>query len=279
MSIEKWIPEGLPIDKPTAARIYDYLLGGYHNLEIDRQVADKVLEIYPDARVGSQACRAFLRRVVTFLTDCGVDQFLDIGAGIPTVGNTHEVAQRANPAARIVYVDIDPVAVAHGRAMLRDNPRATAIQADLRQPNRILDHPEVQALVDLDRPVGVLLLLILHAIRDDEVAYNAVTTLRDALVPGSLIAISHATRDCAPPAVIEQFERLSERTATRVRYRSHDEVLAFFTGLEMVDPGLVFVPLWRPEERDDLLVNESERSVTYGGVGRTLNLVDEIAGV
>jgi hypothetical protein len=222
MSTEKWMPEGLPMDKPTAARIYDYLLGGYHNFEIDRQAAEKVLEIYPGARVGSQACRAFLRRVVTYLTDCGVDQFLDIGAGIPTVGNTYEVAQQANPAARIVYVDIDPVAVAHGRAMLRDNPRATAIQADLRRSNRILNHPEVQALVDLNRPVGALLLLILHAIRDDEAAYNAVTTLRDALAPGSLIAISHGTRDNAPPNVIEQLERLSERTPTRIRYRSHD---------------------------------------------------------
>lgn len=273
MSTEEWIPEGLPMDKPTAARIYDYLLGGYHNFEIDRQAAEKVLEIYPDARVGSQACRAFLRRVVAFLTDCGIDQFLDIGAGIPTVGNTHEVAQQANPAARVVYVDIDPVAVAHGRAMLRDNPRATAIQADASRPSQILAHPEVQALVDLDRPVGVLLLLILLAIHDDEVAYNAVTTLRDALMPGSYIAISHGTRDSAPAGVIEQLERLSERTPTRARYRSQDEVLAFFAGLELVDPGLVLVPLWRPEEGDDLLVEEPERSVTYGGVGRIPDLV------
>jgi SAM-dependent methyltransferase len=279
MSTEKWIPEGLPMDKPTAARIYDYMLGGYHNFEIDRQAAEKVLELYPDARLSCQASRAFLRRVVTFLTDCGIDQFLDIGAGIPTVGNTHGVAQQANPAARIVYVDIDPVAVAHGRAMLRDNPGATAIQADARRPSEILNHPEVQALVDLDRPVGVLLLLVLHSIRDDEVAYNAVTNLRDALVPGSYIVISHGTRDNVPPNVIEQFERLSERTPTHARYRSREAVLAFFAGLELVDPGLVLVPLWRPEERDDLLVDRPERSLTYGGVGRTLDLGDEIAGV
>jgi len=267
MNTSIWIPEGIPLDKPNAARIYDYLLGGYHNFEIDRLAAEKVIEIYPDSRLATQACRAFLRRVVNFLAEQGIDQFLDIGSGIPTVGNVHEVAQRANPAARVVYVDIDPVAVAHSKAILKDNPNATAIQADARQPERILGHPEVQQLLDFDRPVAVLLLLLLHAIPDDEEAYSLVRTLRDALVPGSYIAISHGTRDDAPPGVLDQLNKLTKATPTPTKDRSWAEILHFFEGLELVEPGLVRLPLWRPEGPDDIFLDQPERVLVFGGVG------------
>jgi hypothetical protein len=262
------VPEDLPLDKPSPARIYDYMLGGYHNFEIDRLIAGKVIEIYPDARSSAQACRAFLRRVVAFFVDQGIDQFLDIGAGLPTVGNTHQVAHKTNPSARVVYVDIDPVAVAHSRAMLRDIPNAAALQGDARRSDQILNHPQVRASLDLNQPVAVLLLLLLHAIPDDEEAHGAVHSLCEALAPGSYIAISHGTCDKAPPDVIEQMERLSAATPTPSKYRSHSAIQPFFRGLELIEPGLVYIPLWRPEGPHDIFLNDPERSLTFGGVGR-----------
>jgi SAM-dependent methyltransferase len=268
MSKETWVPDDFLADKPNAARIYDYLLGGFHNFEIDRQAAKYLLEFYPDARLGSQACRAFLRRVVNFLTEQGIGQFLDIGSGLPTVGNVHETAQRANPAARVVYVDIDPVAVAHARALLKDNPNATAIRADARWPEKILNDPEVKGLLDFSQPVGVLLLLILHAITDDEEAYRAVRVLHDALAPGSYMAISHGTYDNVPPELVKKSEELTARTPTPSRHRSRAEIRRFFEGLEVVEPGLVYMPLWRPEEPDDLFLDQPERPMIFCGVGR-----------
>jgi hypothetical protein len=268
MSKETWAPDDFLSDKPNAARIYDYLLGGFHNFKVDRQAAEYLLELYPDARLASQACRAFLRRVVNFLTEQGIDQFLDIGSGLPTVGNVHETAQKANPAARIMYVDIDPVAVTHARTLLEDNPNATAIRADVRWPERILNHPEVKGLLDFSQPVGVLLLLILPAVPDDEEAYRAVRVLREALAPGSYIAISHGTYANAPPEFVEQMNKLSDRTPTPTRYRTLAQIRRFFEGLEAVEPGLVYMPLWRPEEPDALFLDHPERPMVFCGVGR-----------
>lgn len=268
MSKNAWIPEGLDLERPNQARIYDCMLGGYHNFEADRLAAKKVLEIMPDARLGAHAARAFLRRVVNFLVkEKGVDQILDLGSGIPTVGNVHQVAQEANPAARVVYVDIDPVAVAHSLAMLKDNPNAIAIQADVRQPDTILNHPEVKGLLDFGRPMGVLFLLILHVVVDDQDAYEAVYTVRDALAPGSYIAISHGTPDGAPPGVIKLMEELGARSGNPARYRSWSEILRFFDGLELIEPGLVYFPLWHPEGPDDVFFDEPERTLGFGGVG------------
>ena len=268
MNKDPWTPDDFLADKPNISRIYDYLLGGYHNFEIDRLAAEKVLKIYPDMRLAAHAGRAFLRRVVNFLVEQGIDQFLDIGSGIPTVGNVHEVAQKANPAARIVYVDIDPVAVAHSLALLKDNPNATTIRADGRWPDQILDHAEVKGLLDFSQPVGVLLLLLLHAIPDDEEAYGAVRTLRDRLAPGSYIAMSHNTYYKAPIEVMKKMEEMSARTPTPGKIRSKAEIQRFFDGLEMVEPGLTHLPLWRPEGPEDVLLDEPGRSLTIGGVGR-----------
>lgn len=263
-----WIPAGIPLDKPSAARMYDYLLGGYHNFEVDRQAVQAVIEAFPEVRLVAHANRAFLRRVVTFFAEQGIDQFLDLGSGIPTVGNVHEVAQTLNPAARVVYVDIDPVATAHSQAILKDNPKATAIQADVRQPERILSHAEVQSMLDFSKPVATLLLAILHFVTDDEEAYGVVRILRDALVPDSFIAISHASHHNAPPDVIERIEQATRRASASTKYRSRAQIQRFFDGLELVDPGLVSIPLWRPEERDDVLLDQPERALALAGAGR-----------
>lgn len=268
MNTDTWIPDGLSLDKPNVARIYDYLLDGHHNFEIDRLAAEKMLKVYPDIRLGTYACRAFLRRVVNFLVEQGIDQFLDIGSGIPTVGNVHEVAQAANPAARVVYVDIDPIVVTHSKTMLKDNPNATIIRGDVGRPDQILNHAEVKNLLDFSRPVGVLLLLVLQAIGDDKEAYGSARTLCDALAPDSYIAISHGTRDNAPPEVVEQMEKLSAGTFTPVTERSRARLQPFFDGLELVEPGLVRLPLWRPEGPDDILLDRPERVLAFGGVGR-----------
>src|SRR5215207_7482429 len=261
-------PTQLDLARPSAARIYDYLLGGFHNFEVDRAAAREITRVLPDMPMYMRTNRAFLRRIVRFLTDQGIDQFLDLGSGIPTVGNVHEVAQQANPSARVVYVDNEPVAINHSRTILQDNPKATVIQADIRQPEVILDHPETQRLLDFNKPTAVLLLSVLLFVTDDEESYRVVRSIRDVLVPGSYIAISHPTDDETPPEQGEQAKRLYASIGTPVRIRSYNEFEGYFEGLELVEPGLVHVPLWRPEGPDDLFLNNPELSAYYAGVGR-----------
>ncbi len=268
MDTKTWSPDETALDKPNPARIYDYLIGGYHNFEADRMVAEKMLALDPEMRLAAQSHRAFLRRTVNFLVAQGLDQFLDIGSGIPTVGNVHEVAQMADPAARVVYVDIDPVAVTHSNAILQDNPNATAIQADVRQPERILNHVEVKNLLDFSQPVGILMLTVLHYVTDDEEAYGAVRTLRDALAPGSYVAISHASLEGVAHDVYERVSRLYARSTAQNRMRSYAEIQQFFDGFELVEPGLVRTPLWRPEGPGDPLLDRPERIMGFVGVGR-----------
>ena len=268
MNTRMWIPEGIPLDKPSPARIYDYNLGGYHNFEIDRMVAEQINKIYPDMALNARVCRAFLRRVVEFLVTQGIDQFLDIGSGLPTVGNVHEIAQGASPATRVVYVDIDPIAVAHSKAILADNPNAAAIQADAGHPDQILSHPVVEDLVDFSEPMGVLLLTVLHYVVEDEKAYGAVRVLRDALVPDSYIALSHLSYDDAPPEIIEPLRQIGARSEIPAKARSYAEALRFFDGLELAEPGRVRPPLWRPEGPDDVLLDSPERVLGWAGVGR-----------
>ena len=256
------------LERPSAARIYDYLLGGFHNFDVDRAAAQRITEVLPEMPLFMRANRAFLRRVVRFLTDQGIDQFLDLGSGIPTVGNVHESAQQANPSASVVYVDNEPVAVTHSRTILQDNSEATVIQADLRQPEAILGHPETRRLLDFNKPTAVLLLSVLLFVTDDEEAYRVVRSVRDALVPGSFIAISHPTPDETPPEQAEKAEKLYSAIGTPVRVRSYNEVERFFEGLELLEPGLVFIPLWRPEGPDDLFLENPELSGYYGGIGR-----------
>ena len=170
---------------PSAARMYDYYLGGHHNLAIDREAADAAIAIYPEFPLIMQANRAFLRRAVVYLAEQGIDRFLDIGSGIPTVGNVHQIVQQINPSARVVYVDVDPVAVTHSTAVLRGVPNATIIEADLRQPKTILDHPDVRDLLGAGQPVALILAFVLHFVVDDAQARWVVRELRDALPPHS----------------------------------------------------------------------------------------------
>lgn len=257
-------------DTPSAARIYDYYLGGYHNFTVDRETAERVIAIYPDVCVCTQVNRAFLARAVRFCLAQGIDQFLDLGSGIPTAGNVHEIAQAENPEARVVYVDIDPIAVAQGRALLRGNPRAAVVEADASEPERILERPEVRSLIDFDKPMAVLTVALLNFVPDDGIAAHIVRTLRDAMPRGSVLVLSHGTREDASPAMIAQISALYERSPNPVRFRSKAEVSRFFEGLELIPPGVVFTPAWRPESDEDLFLDAPSRALALAGVARKL---------
>jgi SAM-dependent methyltransferase len=264
-----WAPRSVDISVPSVSRIYDYYLGGSHNFEVDRESARKAMEFMPGLPKIMQANRAFMRRAVRFALDAGFDQFLDIGSGIPTFGNVHEVAQSARPDARVVYVDHDPVAVAHSQVVLEGNERAGVAAADLRKPREILASPEVERLIDRNRPVALLLVAILHFVEDEDDPYGAVAELRDALAPGSLLILTHASYEGIPlPA---------ERAAGTVDVykdirnplimRSRDEIARFFEGYDMVEPGLVPMPRWRPQTAPE---DEDPFAFSgFAGVGRT----------
>lgn len=265
MENQEWSNNDLAANKPNVARINDYLLGGYHNFEIDRRVAEKVIGDFPDVRLTAPANRAFLGRAVRFLVSQGIDQFLDIGSGLPTVGNVHEIVQAANPHARIVYVDIDPIAVAHSEALLVGNPNTAAIHGDVCCPQEILDHPAIRQLIDFRRPCVVLLVAILHLVTDDAELDSILSVLRQALSPGSYIVIAHTTDDGKSGLAYRQAVEANQITNTRLR--PHAEILRLFEGLELVEPGLVYVPLWRPDSSDDILLDDPERSTNFGGIG------------
>jgi hypothetical protein len=256
----------MDIERPSQARIYDYLLGGSHNFAADREVARRSIEVMPDLAVQIQANRAFLHRAVRFLLEAGIRQFLDIGSGIPTVGNVHEVVQRSAPDARVVYVDMDPVAVAHSQQILAGNPNAVSIRADLRRPDAILAYPELHAMLDFDQPIGLLLVAVMHAIPDEADPPAIVARLRDALPAGSYLALSHTTYESLPE-VWERFVELSQGTTNPVTPRSRVQVEALFAGFELVPPGLVWAPQWRPEAPEDV-GEDPGRSSNYAGVGR-----------
>ena len=265
---------GLPDDTsvtPNPARMYDYILGGNHNTEVDRIAAEQARAIYPDMPLVFRSNRAFLRRAVLYLHAQGIDQFLDIGSGIPTIGNVHETAQAANEDAHVVYVDVDPVAVTLSAAALRGNARATVIQADARDPASILSHPETRRLLDLDRPVALLLVSMLLFVPDDAEATELVRMFRAALAPGSYLALSHPVSEAVTPEVVARSEAIYARTDRPARPRPRAQVEDFFAGFTVVDPGLIWLPLWRPEDIDDfgdLLLSEPRRSAMMGGVGR-----------
>lgn len=230
--------------RPSSARIYDALLGGNHNFAADREAAGKLLEVMPYAAELSRANRAFLNRAVTYMIDAGVRRFLDIGSGIPTVGNVHEIAQARVPGARVVYVDIDPVAVAHSEEILKDNPAAIAVQADLRAPEAVLEEPAVRDLLAPGEPVGLLLVSMLHFIPDDD-AYPAVDRIREALPPGSYVTLSHGVIDTPADAAADDISTIYRRTdVTMAAGRTREQILRFFGPAELVPPGLVWVHDW-----------------------------------
>jgi SAM-dependent methyltransferase len=247
--------------------VYDYLLGGAHHFAADREAAEAFLARWPDARETMRANRAFLRRAVRYLAaDAGVRQFLDIGSGIPTMGNVHEIAQQAAPGARVVYVDNEEVAVLHTRAILDGNPNATAIQADLRRPGEILASPALRNLLDLEQPVALLLAAVLHFFPDSAAPAALVAELRRALAPGSFVVISHGTTDGQAAHVAAAMGHYNQTTAS-FQPRGYTDVVAYFDGLDLVDPGLVPVPMWRPDLGTDA-PGIPQQIAAYGGVGR-----------
>jgi SAM-dependent methyltransferase len=259
------IPPGQQADAPSIARVYDYLLGGSHNFAADQEAATQFLARWPDAPVTMRANRAFLGRAVRYLaSQAGIPQFLDIGSGIPTMANVHEIAQQAAPGARVVYVDNEEVAVLHSRAILARNPNAIAIQADLRRPAEILGNPQLRDLLDLSQPAALLLVAVLHFFPDSEAPADLVAELRDALAPGSYVVISHGMTDGQAPRVAEAMGHYNQTTAP-FQPRGHDAVMAFFDGLDLIDPGLVHVPLWRPGQGQD--TTDDWQVAAYGGVG------------
>ena len=260
-----WAPAELDLDRPNAARMYDYYLGGSHNFAVDRELAAKALEAWPDVPRAAQANRAFLRRAVRFLAGQGVRQFLDIGSGIPTVGNVHEVAQDAAPGARVVYVDTDPVAVTHSRAILADDPLTAVVESDGRDPATLLADPAVTGLLDLGRPVGLLMVAMLHFVPDAQDPRSVVAGYAGRLAPGSWLVVSHASTDTAPGAAI--MEKLYEQTASPVRMRSRAEVGALLADIDLVEPGVEFLPAWRPDHPDDV-GGDATWASGYGAVGR-----------
>jgi SAM-dependent methyltransferase len=255
------------MESPSPARIYDALLGGSHNFEVDRLAAARAVELVPDLPMVALSNRAFLRRSVRFLVDAGIRQFLDIGSGIPTAGNVHEVVQQANPECRVQYVDIDPVAVAHANAILADNERTAAIDGDLRTPQKLLGDPRLRTMIDLNQPVGVLLVAMLHLLSDDEDPRGVVAAIRDLVAPGSHVVISHLSSAQRPADTAQLGTQAKQRTGAGIYFRSRDEITALFDGWTLVAPGLVEVPLWRPESSDDVYA-EAGRSVALAGVGR-----------
>jgi SAM-dependent methyltransferase len=260
-----WAPESIDIERPSVARMYDYYLGGSHNFAVDREAARQVIAAVPEAPLMAQANRAFLRRAVRFLINSGVRQFLDIGSGIPTVGNVHEIAQHAAPDARVVYVDVDPVAVAHSEELLAGNDRAAVIQEDLRQPDRILDHPDVRKLLDFNLPIAVMIVAVLHFIPDSVRPARLLATIRDALASGSYLTVSQASAEGREDE-ISLTQAAYKRADSPLCPRSRAEVTAMMAGFELVDPGVVWVPLWRPDVPH--LVEGAEKLVFVGGVGQ-----------
>jgi hypothetical protein len=230
--------------------VYDYYLGGSHNYAVDREMARRVVQLIPDVPRLARANRSFLRRAVEYFVAAGVRQFLDIGSGIPTAGNVHEIAQRAAPESRVTYVDIDPVAVAHSRMILAGNDQAAVVQEDLRAPERVLSDPELLRVLDLDQPVAVLMISMLHFVPDSDDPTGVIAQYRDAVAAGSYLALSHVQRLPDPSAEDMETLALYERIGAPVTPRTKAELTAFFAGFDLVEPGLVELPDWRPESID-----------------------------
>ena len=262
----QWAPAEVDLGRPSIARVYDDYLGGSHNFESDRAFAEKALQAYPEMRTISRQNRAVLRRMVAHLGELGVDQFLDLGSGIPTEGNVHEVAQAANPAARVVYVDHDPVAVLHSTQLLAGNDGATAVLADVRDVPRVLELARGAGL-DLDRPVGVLAVALFHFFADGDDPAGLTARLFAALPAGSHLALTHGSR--VGPSPFDALARVygDDDSPGAVRLRTPPEILEIFGDLELVEPGLVPSPRWRPDDADDA-DDVPDDYPTHAGVGR-----------
>jgi SAM-dependent methyltransferase len=261
------LPPEISVDQPSVARIYDYNLGGAHNFAVDRAVAEQMNTVMPDLPLIQRANRAFLRRAVTMLVESGVRQFLDLGSGIPTVGNVHEIAQGVAPESRVMYVDVDTVAIAHGQAILADNPLADAVRGDMRAADEVLAHPRIVELIDFTRPVAVLMVAVLHFVPDSDRPAEIIARYHEACAPGSYLVISHASREGADPGEADAATEVGARNTIDLTLRGRAEVLDMFDGFDLVEPGIVFTPEWRPDSDTETFATEPARSATLAGVG------------
>jgi hypothetical protein len=244
-------------DIPSAARVYDYLLGGKDNYPADRAVAESMIAQLPNVQLAVRWNRAFLRRVVRYLVgEARIRQIIDVGAGLPTVGNTHEIAQDADPEARVVYVDHDPVVLAHARSMLHNVPGTAIIGRDLTEPERILADPALRELIDFGQPAALLFLSILHFVADDDDPAGLIARLLAPFPAGSHVAISHGTPDEVP--AVNDVERVFDEATEQAHVRSRSQVARLVAGLEIIEPGLVWPPEWRPDPGEPVPANAAE---------------------
>ncbi|NUR28542.1 MAG: SAM-dependent methyltransferase [Catenulispora sp.] len=242
-----WLPPEIDQTKAHPARMYDYMLGGKNHFDVDREAAEVVLKAAPTARAMVRENRAFLGRAVRHLAEAGITQFLDIGTGLPGAGNTGEVARAIHPEVRVAYVDYDPIVAVHSRALLAgDESRTTVVLADVREPKGILDHPKIRNLLDFDRPVAVLMVALLHFVGHDEDVPGIVAAFRDALVPGSALVVSHGT-DGGHPEVSAAARKGWDKATSQIVVRDRAEITALFGDFDLVEPGVVQLPLWRPD--------------------------------
>jgi hypothetical protein len=246
--------------------MYDYALGGGHNFAADRAMVEKALEVQPHARQVAVMNRAFHRRAVLFLIEQGIRQFLDLGSGIPTVGNVHEIAQQADPACRVVYVEVDPVAAAHSQDMLAGNDRAVMVQADVTDVPGVLGAEETRSILDFGQPVGILAAGIGHWILPEQDPVGVFGAYRDAVVPGSYLAMTHYTHDFVPPAKAEQIIELAKKIPRTLIPRTRAEVVDLLAGFELVEPGLTTTSQWRPDRENEFAGDPTGDSM-YAAVG------------
>jgi SAM-dependent methyltransferase len=254
---------GLDTSVPNVARMYDYMLGGRENFQADRDAAERILRLMPGVREMVLDNRAFLRRAVRYLAEQGISQFLDIGTGLPSQENVHEVAHRTNPEAKVAYVDRDPIVVSHGKALLAKSRHVIVVNADLCEPEALLRR--VDGHLDFTRPVAVLLLHVLNFVADDDDPARIIACLREALCPGSYLAIAHVTGDGVPGDIEARARATYDQANDRLWPRAKDRVLGFFDGFGLVEPGLTPVHEWRADEG---ACCGREVSVAWVGVGR-----------
>jgi SAM-dependent methyltransferase len=263
-----WVPEGVDITVPNASRVYDFALGGVHNFQVDRELFTQAERVMPQVRLLARANRAFLGRVVRWMTAAGIRQFLDLGSGIPTLGNVHEVAQETDPATRVVYVDLDPVAVEQSNSLLKDNRYATAIRGDLREPGRVLHDPRLREILDFAEPIGVLMIAVLHFVSDKDDPQSIVREFGAALAPGSLLALSHGGPEGTEEGRRQQetVRELYERTPTPFVIRDAGQVAALLEdSFELLPPGVVSADQWHPDPEAQA---EPSQPAVLAAVGR-----------
>ena len=258
------VPPEVDIRKPSVARVYDAILGGKDNFPWDRAVAADVVAAFPQAATSAALNRQVLERAVRYLHAHGIDQFLDLGSGLPTARNTHEIARELDPGALVAYVDNDPIVLTHSRAQLVDDAATTVVTADIRQPDTILGSPAITGFLDFTRPIGLILNGVVHHLNDDDDPHGVVAKLTSALAAGSYLQLTHFST-AAPAAAA--LERVLMKSMGSGRMRSRDEITAFFDGLELVDPGVVFLPEWRPDAPVDEPL-EVGAQLLLGGMAR-----------